>query len=202
MFEVDKAKSRPGKLKHYCQACRKQCVDGNGWKQHCLTSNHLNRMTEFNREPEKFISLWSSQFEAAILSKVHEMGGSNRPVSISSVYVSLCNDPEHPRLSGSRWDSVEDFAKDASNRGLFKYDEIDKSVLFPQQQVKHKERKRIRSEDQEDQGFKRMQHETVIVTTNVPDSIKDKPREALKLTLKPIVKKAALPKYNDEISSD
>ena len=43
-----------GKLKHYCEICKKQCKDENGLKMHLTSAYHAKMKAEYKENPQKF----------------------------------------------------------------------------------------------------------------------------------------------------
>lgn len=56
-----------GKQHLYCQLCRKQCRDENGFKCHLESPAHLRQMEQFEENPDQFIEKFSGEFERGML---------------------------------------------------------------------------------------------------------------------------------------
>ena len=107
-----------GKLRFYCAACRKQCRDGHGFKQHCETPKHLAEMQAFSADPDKFLNLWSFEFERGFIEVVKARKNAGQPLNVKKVYSQLLSDSEATKISGTRWNKIDDFLREAESRNL------------------------------------------------------------------------------------
>eukprot|EP01064_Diplonema_japonicum_P008860 TRINITY_DN16313_c0_g1_i1.p1 TRINITY_DN16313_c0_g1~~TRINITY_DN16313_c0_g1_i1.p1 ORF type:complete len:366 (+),score=66.96 TRINITY_DN16313_c0_g1_i1:42-1139(+) len=97
--------------KLWCQMCRKQCKDQNGFEMHCKSKAHIDAMSLFATDPEKFIAKFSTEFERAFLD-VARVKHNFDVVRLNVVYAQYLGDSiENTRLSATRWGSILDFAK-------------------------------------------------------------------------------------------
>jgi DNA/RNA-binding protein KIN17 len=55
------------KLRWYCQMCKKQCRDENGFKCHCMSEGHQRMMQVFAENPNSFTDDFSKQFEEGFM---------------------------------------------------------------------------------------------------------------------------------------
>ena len=106
----------PGKLRYYCAACRKQCRDSHGFKQHCETPKHLSAMQEFSADPQKFLNQWSTEFEQGFIEVVKSRKIAGQPLTARKIYAQLLADPEATKISGTRWNTLEAFVKEVVDR--------------------------------------------------------------------------------------
>lgn len=51
------------RLKHFCELCRKQCKDENGFKCHVNSASHQLRVRDFATNPLEHIEKASKEFE-------------------------------------------------------------------------------------------------------------------------------------------
>ena len=58
-----KIEPMPSRLKHFCQLCRKQCKDENGFKCHVNSSSHQEKVREYASNPLEHIQRASKQFQ-------------------------------------------------------------------------------------------------------------------------------------------
>lgn len=50
------------KLRWYCELCKKQCRDANGFKCHLTSEGHKRQIMLFGQSPDKFVEDFSAQF--------------------------------------------------------------------------------------------------------------------------------------------
>ena len=52
------------RLKHFCELCRRQCKDENGFKCHINSESHQRKVREYANNPVEHIEKASREFEA------------------------------------------------------------------------------------------------------------------------------------------
>ena len=115
-----------GKLKNYCECCKKQCKDENGYKLHLRSGHHQKMLAEHNANPHRHTSQKSAAFEEEFSVLFRTKYGYNKFVPVNRVYNEMVHDRHHTHMSGTRFGSLNGFAhylqessKDGPNhRGL------------------------------------------------------------------------------------
>jgi len=108
-----------GKQHLYCQMCRKQCRDDNGFKCHQTSEKHLARMAEFGENPEKFLDQFSGEFERGMMAIIRN-SFKNQWVEINQVYNDYIRMRNQTRLNGTRWITLTQFVIHVGESGLAK----------------------------------------------------------------------------------
>ncbi|KNC50670.1 HsKin17 protein [Thecamonas trahens ATCC 50062] len=149
----DRNQKRRGlrKIKFYCQMCEKECSDRNGFEAHSRSAGHLAKMELFAANPEKYLAMFSDQFEADFMELVKSRHR-GRKVLVNYVHNEYVQDRSHVRLNGTRWKTLDEFAQHLSSKGIVElsYDDdgnpyikyIDVAVLSAREKHAEKERKR------------------------------------------------------------
>ena len=99
-----------GKLKNYCEICKKQCKDENGYKLHIRSQYHLKSLGEYNRAPDKYKSSFSFAFEREFSDLFKSKYGYNKYYPINKVYNDFIHDRHHTHMNSTRWSSLHGFA--------------------------------------------------------------------------------------------
>lgn len=68
----DAQASKSAKLKYFCQMCRKQCLDENGFRCHLDSEYHMKMMRMYNEDPDFYIEKFSKEFQEAFLALMQE----------------------------------------------------------------------------------------------------------------------------------
>ena len=55
------------KLRWYCEMCKKQCRDDNGFKNHCMSESHMKNMKHFSQHRGSIIASNSQIFASGII---------------------------------------------------------------------------------------------------------------------------------------
>lgn len=117
------------KLKWYCNFCKRQCSDENGYKVHCSTFFHQAAMEKYNRDPSGNKSADSNEFLSGFCAVLN--GFSSRQklkkgsealedewVDSNLVYQEYIKDRHHIHLSATRWNSVARFVRFMGLKGI------------------------------------------------------------------------------------
>lgn len=59
-----------GKQHLYCQLCRKQTRDENGFKCHLMSEQHILQIEKFEANQEEFINKFSGEFERGMMTLI------------------------------------------------------------------------------------------------------------------------------------
>ena len=99
-----------GKLKNYCQLCKKQCQDENGYKLHIRSSYHLKMLGQHNENPNSAMGSFSFAFEKEFSDLFRTKYGYNKYVPINRVYNDFIHDKNHTHLNSTHFKSLNGFA--------------------------------------------------------------------------------------------
>ncbi len=90
-----------GKLKLFCQMCRKQCLDNNGFKCHMMSKAHQRQMLV----ADNHIGGFSDQFLKDFMSLLSRSYGTRR-VQANEVYQVYIKDRNHFHMNATRWEDT------------------------------------------------------------------------------------------------
>jgi len=171
------------RLKYYCEMCRKQLRDANGYKCHLSTERHLENMQKFAENPSFYIDLYSTQLVASF-SKICKRFAGKR-TNINAIYQEYIVDRDHAHLSSTKFASLHALAVELSNQGLCKLDEselphvyitwIDTSPEFlamTKALEKKKDRAELSAEDLEMNLLKKQMRKANAERVVKPESVK------------------------------
>eukprot|EP01114_Cavostelium_apophysatum_P001039 TRINITY_DN10899_c0_g1_i1.p1 TRINITY_DN10899_c0_g1~~TRINITY_DN10899_c0_g1_i1.p1 ORF type:complete len:361 (-),score=79.38 TRINITY_DN10899_c0_g1_i1:23-1105(-) len=98
-----------GKQHLYCQMCRKQTRDENGFKCHMESEKHLKRMLEFGENQDAYVEKFSKEFEDGMMDIIRTKFR-NEKTFITTVHHNYIRARSHTRLNGTRWETLDEFA--------------------------------------------------------------------------------------------
>lgn len=87
------------KLKYYCQSCKKQCRDANGFKCHTMSEGHLRQMEIFGQNPDKFVQGYSLEFETGFFEVLKRCHGPRTRVAATVVYNEYITNRHHVHMN-------------------------------------------------------------------------------------------------------
>jgi len=117
------------KYKYYCEMCKKQCKDANGFKCHCNTEHHKQMMKLLAENQDYYVSKFSEEFESGFLSLLKSKY-LNIPVSASKVYSQFGHDKYNVRLNSTRWATLTSFLEHLAATGKCKLNKTDKGWML------------------------------------------------------------------------
>ncbi|KAM3133734.1 hypothetical protein pb186bvf_014143 [Paramecium bursaria] len=115
--------SKNAKLKFYCQMCRKQCLDDDGFRCHTSSDHHMSMMRKYHENPEYYMELFSQDFQTAFLTVLKDKFKFAK-VSGNEVYTELIKNVDHVHLNGTKWTLLNEFLYDIGQQGIVKYEKI------------------------------------------------------------------------------
>lgn len=110
------------KLRFYCQICRKQCRDENGFRSHCKSSYHQKRLSQTS---EKDLDDYSTLFEANFL-RLLRLSHGEKKVEANKFYNEYIQDKEHIHMNATRFTSLTKFIQYLSKDGKIKVHDVEK----------------------------------------------------------------------------
>lgn len=109
------------KQKFYCQICEKACKDENGFKVHCKTPGHVNKMKVLSEDSDFYINSYSRQFEDEFLRFLRLKGMSGDTFCSSNLYQDFIKEtPNHVHLNATRWTKLTNFLYSLEAKGYLK----------------------------------------------------------------------------------
>ncbi|CAD8096324.1 unnamed protein product [Paramecium sonneborni] len=100
--------TKTAKLKFFCQMCRKQCYDENGFRCHLNSGHHMKMMRLYNEDPENYIEQFSQEFETAFMEILKEKYKEQK-IGSNKVYEEMIRKVDHVHLNGTKWTKLTDF---------------------------------------------------------------------------------------------
>jgi DNA/RNA-binding protein KIN17 len=138
------------KLRWYCQMCKKQCRDANGFKCHKTSEGHQRMMRIFRENRSTILDNYSREFEKCFMDLVRRRWRTKR-VFANKVYNEYISDRHHVHMNATIWESLSSFVKylgrtkqcevDQTEKGWYvKYIDRDPDILAQQEAIKKKEK--------------------------------------------------------------
>jgi len=138
------------KLRWYCQMCKKQCRDANGFKCHKTSEGHQRMMKIFRENRSSILDNYSREFEKCFMDLVRRRWRTKR-VFANKVYNEYIADRHHIHMNATMWESLSSFVKylgrtkqcdvDQTEKGWYvKYIDRDPDILAQQEAIKKKEK--------------------------------------------------------------
>lgn len=95
------------RLKFYCQVCRKQCRDENGFKSHIKSLSHLKNITNVS---ESDIDEYTRVFEADFL-RLLRLAHGEKKIEANKFYNEFIQDKDHIHMNATRFTSLTKFVQ-------------------------------------------------------------------------------------------
>ncbi|KAI1861238.1 uncharacterized protein JN550_011060 [Neoarthrinium moseri] len=115
------------RLRWYCQVCKKQCRDENGFKMHTQSESHVRQMMIVGEDPKKAINDFSRQFQRDFL-QLLRTGHGEKQVQINHFYQEYIANKEHVHMNATKWPSLTEFAKHLGREGICRVQENEKGI--------------------------------------------------------------------------
>lgn len=116
------------KIKYYCEMCKKQCRDDNGFKCHIQSESHQRQALIVCENPEKFVGEFSQQFMDGFMYILKTRYRTKR-VLANTVFQEYIKERDHVHMNSTRWTSLTEFAHWAGEQNMVKVDESERGVL-------------------------------------------------------------------------
>lgn len=117
------------KIKYYCEMCKKQCRDDNGFKCHIQSESHQRQALIVAENPERFVGEFSQQFMDGFMYLVRTRFRSKR-VLANTVFQEYIKERDHIHMNGTRWVTLTDFCNWLDQQGIVKAEESERGVMI------------------------------------------------------------------------
>lgn len=116
------------KIKYYCEMCKKQCRDDNGFKCHIMSESHQRQALIVSEDPEKFVSGYSKQFIDAFMYILRTRYRTKR-ILANTIFQEYIKERDHVHMNSTRWTSLTEFAKWLGENGYVTVDDSERGVM-------------------------------------------------------------------------
>lgn len=116
------------KIKYYCEMCKKQCRDDNGFKCHIMSEAHQRQALIVSEDPEKFVSEFSKQFMDGFMYIMKARYRTKR-ILANTIFQEYIKERDHIHMNGTRWTSLTEFAYWLHEKGLVKAEDSERGVM-------------------------------------------------------------------------
>lgn len=112
------------KLRFYCQVCRKQCRDENGFKSHIRSPFHMKNISKVS---ESDIDKYTKQFEEDFLRLLRLTHG-EKEIGVNKFYNEFIQDKHHIHMNATRFTSLTKFIQHLSKEGKVRVSGLDSLI--------------------------------------------------------------------------
>ncbi|KAL3989256.1 Domain of Kin17 curved DNA-binding family protein [Acanthocheilonema viteae] len=113
------------KLRWFCQMCKKQCRDQNGFKCHLTSETHQRQLLLFAENPDTYLKEYSEEFENNFLKVLRSTFGTKR-VRANEVYQEYIRDKMHTHMNSTKWHTLTNFVIYLGKSGKCHVDQTEK----------------------------------------------------------------------------
>ncbi|EFO20074.1 KIN protein [Loa loa] len=113
------------KLRWFCQMCKKQCRDQNGFKCHLTSETHQRQLLLFAENPNTYLKEYSEEFEKNFLKVLRSTFGTKR-VRANEVYQEYIRDKMHTHMNSTKWHTLTNFVIYLGKSGKCHVDQTEK----------------------------------------------------------------------------
>ncbi|CAI4224100.1 unnamed protein product [Auanema sp. JU1783] len=155
---ANRSKSRGlAKLRWYCEMCKKQCRDANGYKCHLTSESHQRQLILVAEDTDAYIRQFSREFEEKFIFVLKNSYGCRR-VRANEVYQEYIKDKDHTHMNATRWHTLTGFIHFLAEIGKVKIDKDEEKGVWYVQYIdqehvvkkQEEERKQKAEKDDED----------------------------------------------------
>ncbi|KAF7581183.1 Domain of Kin17 curved DNA-binding family protein [Clavispora lusitaniae] len=107
------------KLRYYCQLCRKQCRDANGFKNHLSSPSHMGRISNLSSDGKagSVVEEFSAQFERDFM-RLLRINHGTKKIDANKFYQEyILNDRDHVHMNATKWSSLTSFIRYLGRQG-------------------------------------------------------------------------------------
>lgn len=116
------------KIKYYCEMCKKQCRDDNGFKCHIMSESHQRQALIVSEDPDKFVNEFSKEFTEGFMYILRTRYRTKR-ILANTVFQEYIKERHHRHLNSTRWTSLTEFANWLGENGIVKVDSSERGVM-------------------------------------------------------------------------
>ncbi|CAG9539421.1 unnamed protein product [Cercopithifilaria johnstoni] len=113
------------KLRWFCQMCKKQCRDQNGFKCHLTSETHQRQLLLFAEDSDTYLKEYSEEFENNFLKVLRSTFGTKR-VRANEVYQEYIRDKMHTHMNSTKWHTLTNFVIYLGKSGKCHVDQTEK----------------------------------------------------------------------------
>ncbi|OZC08652.1 hypothetical protein X798_04333 [Onchocerca flexuosa] len=113
------------KLRWFCQMCKKQCRDQNGFKCHLTSETHQRQLLLFAENPDTYLKEYSEEFENNFLKVLRSTFGTKR-VRANEVYQEYIRNKMHTHMNSTKWHTLTNFVIYLGKSGKCHVDQTEK----------------------------------------------------------------------------
>lgn len=117
------------KIKYYCEMCKKQCRDDNGFKCHIMSESHQRKALVVAENPDKFVGEFSQQFLDGFMYLV-KARYKFKKVLANTIFQEYIKERDHVHLNATRWTTLTEFAYWLHEKELVKAEESERGVMI------------------------------------------------------------------------
>ncbi|KAB2576537.1 Zinc finger C2H2-type protein [Lasiodiplodia theobromae] len=211
-WQANKMKSKGlQRLRWYCEPCKKQCRDENGYKCHTQSESHVRTMVLIGEDPRKAINEYSQQFLRDFLLLLRTAHGEKK-INLNHFYQTYIANKEHIHMNATKWPSLTEFGKYLGREGICRVSEDEKGhglciswidnspeALRRQDAIRKKERQEKGDEEREQRMIQeqvekaRAEAKVDAERHDEETQLQRKEGEKIQLNLKPSVAKTPSP---------
>lgn len=115
-------------IKYYCEMCKKQCRDANGFKCHIASEAHNRQAAIVGEDPDKFVNEFSKQVMEGFMYILKTRYRSTK-VLANTIFNEYIKDRDHIHLNGTRWTTLTELANWLGENGFVKVDQSERGVM-------------------------------------------------------------------------
>lgn len=117
------------KLKYYCEMCKKQCRDDNGFKCHIQSESHRRQALIVAEDTGKFVDQYSQEFLEGFMYLVKTRYRSKK-VLANTVFQDYIKDRQHTHMNSTRWTTLTEFANWLADKGMVTTEDSERGVMI------------------------------------------------------------------------
>lgn len=138
------------KIKYYCEMCKKQCRDANGFKCHIESESHQRQALIVAENPEKFVNEFSQQFMDGFLYILKTRYRSTK-VLANTVFQEYIKERDHIHMNGTRWTTLNDFGQWMDQQGIVHAEPSERGIMvtYIDNDPEKKKREELKAQSEE-----------------------------------------------------
>lgn len=117
------------KIKYYCEMCKKQCRDDNGFKCHIKSEAHQRQALIVSEDPERFVNEFSHRFMEGFM-YILEKRYRTKKILANTIFQEYIKERDHIHLNSTRWTTLTEFSNWLGEKGFVKVEESERGVMI------------------------------------------------------------------------